>query len=169
MVAHPTDARNRPESRDLTPWERRVVAAVLAARTIKEAAEALQRDESNVRRALRRAHVRAHLDTLSREMHGEALARLRSLTGAAADTLGELLDPREPSNVRARVALGIVDSLTRADRPQGGAVAIAVAGGQRPDLSAYSTEQLRAMRDDALRREGVVRPEGMGHPWEHRD
>ena len=36
-----------------------------------------------------------------------------------------------------------------------------------PDtLDGFSVAELRQLRDDALRREGIVRPEGMGRAWE---
>jgi hypothetical protein len=147
--------------RDLSPREQKCVAAVLASRTIAEAAKNLGVNESTVRRTVRRPRVRAELERQSAALYEDALAVLRRAAPAAAEVLLDLLAGRPAIRLAAARAV-LAQAAPKA--PTAGPVAIAVSAASASDaafsaaLQVMSESELRTLRRDLLNRLGIRRP-----------
>jgi hypothetical protein len=120
-------ARNR----ELSARQQRVIAALLASRSITEAASMVGINERSVRRWLEQAHFRDALREAERAVLRNALGRLQAMTMRAADTLESLLSAQsEPVRVaaakeillRAVDATAIVELEERVERLERGRV-----------------------------------------------
>jgi len=78
-------------NRELTARQQRVIAALLASRSISEAASVVGINERTVRRWLEQSPFREALREAERAVLRNALGRIQSLTAKAADTLESLL------------------------------------------------------------------------------
>jgi hypothetical protein len=117
--------------RELTARQQRVIAALLASRSITEAANVVGVNERTVRRWLEQPPFRDALHEAQRAVLRNALGRLQAMTMRAADTLESLLSAQsEPVRVaaakeillRAVDATAIVELEERVERLERGRV-----------------------------------------------
>ncbi len=89
-------------TRELTARQQRVIAALLTARSIGEAAGIANINERTIRRWLEQPLFREALREAERAVLRNSLGRIQSLTAKAADTLESLLSAQsEPVRVAA--------------------------------------------------------------------
>ena len=99
---------------DLRPRETRVVAALLTERTLAGAAQAAGVGEKTIRRWLKRPDFASALRDAQAEAVGDALGRLRAVTGEAVQTLRDLAVSANSESVRLGAARSILDFALRA-------------------------------------------------------
>lgn len=99
---------------DLRPRETRAVAALLTERTLAGAAQAAGVGEKTIRRWLKRPDFASALRDAQAEAVGDALGRLRAVTGEAVQTLRDLAVSANSESVRLGAARSILDFALRA-------------------------------------------------------
>ena len=83
------------ESEDLTIKQERAIAALLACRTVVEAAKLARVGERSIFRWLKQDTFLSHLRRARREALSGALGRLQQVAGSAVDTLDTILDDKK--------------------------------------------------------------------------
>jgi len=97
----------------LTTRQRKVISAIIAARSYEEAIPAAGVCRQTFYSYLKRPHVKAELDRQLNELTDGAFTRLKTASGEAVETLRTLLHS-ESENVRLRAAQAIVDYIIKA-------------------------------------------------------
>ena len=105
--SHPTPDTHA----NLSPAQKRVVAALAQGHTISAAARQAEVHRGTIHDWLRNApEFKAAVQAARREFSARLNDQLRELAATALDTLHKLLDdPKTPSNVRMKTALAILE------------------------------------------------------------
>lgn len=99
---------------ELTPKQHRAISALLTAPTLKAAAEQAGCGERSIRVWLEDAAFVAAYRAARREAVGQAVAQLQRLSGAAARTLGDIMESGAHASVRLAAARTILEMAIRA-------------------------------------------------------
>ena len=101
-------------SENLTRPQERLIAALLTARTIGDAARAAKTSEPTARRWLALPHVRRAYMDARRQVVQQALATAQAATRAAVATLLDCMQAKHPASVRVRAATAVLELAVRA-------------------------------------------------------
>jgi hypothetical protein len=127
---------------DLTPKKRRALVALLSEPTLEAAAAAARVGVRTLRTWRSERAFAAALEAAAADAFEHALARVRGLASEAVETLrGVMLDPLAPASARVSAARTVLERADRdAPRPDGPPAEPE----PRPDLSAWTNEELEA-------------------------
>ena len=113
MIASVKPLSAGPEAPRLTTRQRKVISAIIAARSYEDAIQAAGVCRQTFYSYLRQDHVKAELNRQLNELTDGAFTRLKTASGEAVETLRALLQS-ESENVRLRAAQAIVDYVIKA-------------------------------------------------------
>lgn len=109
-----TMAENGTQTKERTPAQRRLLAALLVSRNVREACKAAGIAERTAYSWLADSQFAAALAALEGQAIDEAARRLVQLTGSALDVLEAVLsDEAAPRSVRVRAAVAVLDELLK--------------------------------------------------------
>jgi len=97
------------ENKRLKPSDERIISALLATGSQREASRCAGVAESTIRRKLKSSSFMVHYDQARRKAFSMSLGRLQHMTAKACAVIEELLSSSEPGGVRLSAARAVLE------------------------------------------------------------